>query len=619
MKKLISSFLACTLIVLSCISAFSATEEDSEFCLKIVHTNDIHARVTENESGGIIGVSKLKTLIDEHAQNSDMSLVLDSGDLFHGQSIATLVQGESIAKLIGACGYDAMTAGNHDWNYGKDRLKELVKITGENDVKDFKMLTGNVINNDGTKFFDDEFLIKTTEKDGETLKVGVFGVIDPTIYSKTSPSNVSGLVFTDMKQYSQEAVNYLEEQRCQLIIGLTHCYNPMQLASEVDGVDLWLAGHEHINVNQSVSTPSGEQSLVIENGYYLYQAGLLELDFDLNDNNEIENLEYKTSNADYSVCAELTPDSEVQSVLNQINDEQSVILNQVVGPSPVDLDGVWENLRIDETNLGRAVTDAYLLVTGADVAFENAGGIRASIKQGDVLYGDIIGVLPYGNYIVTKQITGQDLLEILETSIDIQKKSIAANDSGEYDAWPQNSGSYLQIGGMTVEYNISKPYGERVESAFVGGKKLENDSFYTVATNNFVAVSSVYPQLATKEESGEYSACDEALINFFKQSDEKILSSVTTPRMIQTTTPVETVPSTTETLPTESTTVATAATDPTSATSNASANSENKTATPDTPSNGISTGSEIAIFSIVAVIIISAACIYLFRRKRIIK
>ena len=93
MKKIISSFLACTLIVFSCISAFSVTEDKSEFCLKIVHTNDIHSRVTENESGGIIGVSKLKTLIDEHTQNSDMSLVLDSGDLFHGQSIATLVKG----------------------------------------------------------------------------------------------------------------------------------------------------------------------------------------------------------------------------------------------------------------------------------------------------------------------------------------------------------------------------------------------------------------------------------------------------------------------------------------------------------------------------------------------
>lgn len=618
-KRLISSFLACTLVIFSCVSAFSLTDEESEFCLKIVHTNDIHSRVTESESGGIIGVSKLKTLIDNHTQNSDMSLVLDSGDLFHGQSIATLVEGESIAKLIGACGYDAMTAGNHDWNYGKDRLKELVNITDANDEKNFKMLTGNVINNDGTKFFDDEFLIKTTEKNGDTLKVGVFGVIDPLIYSKTSPTNVSGLVFTDMKEYSEEAVDYLENQGCQLIIALTHCYDPTQLASEVNGVDLWLSGHEHINVNQTVSTPDGEQSLVIENGYYLYQAGLLELDFDLNDENEIENLEYKTSSADYSVCAELTPDSKVQSLLDQINEEQSVILNQVVGSSPADLDGVWEDLRIDETNLGRAVTDAYLLETGADVAFENAGGIRASIKQGDVHYGDIIGVLPYGNYIVTKVVTGQDLLEILETSIDIQIKSISANDSGEYDAWPQNSGSYLQAGGMTVKYNLSKPCGERVESAYVGDKKLENDSFYTVATNNFVAVSSVYPQLATKEENGEFGACDEALINFFKQDDEKILNSVNTPRMIQTTTPIETVPSTSSESPTESTTVGPAATDPTSATSNNSSGNTNKTATADTPSNGISTGSGFAIFSIFTVATISAVCFFLFRRKREIK
>lgn len=618
-EKIISSFLDCTLIVFNCISAFSVTEGESEFCLKIVHTNDIHSRVIENESGGIIGVSKLKTLIDEYTQNSDMSLVLDSGDLFHGQSIATLVKGESIAKLAGTCGYDAMTAGNHDWNYGKDRLKELVNITNENDVKDFKMLTGNVINNDGTKFFDDEFLIKTTEKNGETLKVGVFGVIDPSIYSKTSPTNVSGLVFTDMKKYSDEAVDYLENQGCQLIIGLTHCYNPTQLASEVNGVDLLLAGHEHININQTVATPNGEQTLVIENGYYLYQAGLLELDFDLNDKNEIENLEYKTSSADYSVCAELKPDSNVDSLLAQINDEQSVILNKVVGSSPAELDGVWEHLRIDETNLGRAVTNAYLLETGADVAFENAGGIRASIKKGDVLYGDIIGALPYGNYIVTKTVTGQDLLEILETSIDIQIKSIAANDSGEYDAWPKNSGSYLQIGGMTVEYNISKPYGERVESAFVGAKKLENDSYYTVATNNFAAVSSVYLQLATKEECGEFSACDEALINFFNQDDEKILTSVNTPRMIQTTTPIETVPPTSSVSHSESTAVATAATDPTSATSNTTANAVNKTSTPDTPSNGIATGSGFAIFSIITVVIIFAASFYIFRRKRLIK
>ena len=68
-----------------------------------------------------------------------MDLVLDSGDMFHGQSIATLVQGESIAQLVKACGYDAMTAGNHDWNYGKDRLKELTALA------DIEMLANGIL------------------------------------------------------------------------------------------------------------------------------------------------------------------------------------------------------------------------------------------------------------------------------------------------------------------------------------------------------------------------------------------------------------------------------------------------------------------------------------------
>ena len=90
---------------------------------------------------------------------------------------------------------------------------------------------------------------------------------------------------------------------------------------------------------------------------------------------------------------------------------------------------------------------------GKDVAFENAGGIRASISEGDVTYGDIISVSPYGNYIVTKQVTGKQLKEILETALDIQMQCIAADESGDYDAWPQSSVSYLQTGGMTVVYD----------------------------------------------------------------------------------------------------------------------------------------------------------------------
>ena len=84
-------------------------------------------------------------------------------------------------------------------------------------------------------------------------------------------------------------------------------------------------------------------------------------------------------------------------------------LNREIGTSPVDLDGVWEHLRIDQTNLGNVVTDAYLKATGADIAFENAGGIRASVNAGTITYGNVINISPYGNYIVTKKLTGAQI------------------------------------------------------------------------------------------------------------------------------------------------------------------------------------------------------------------
>lgn len=523
------------------VPTFATQGETTDFCIKIVHTNDIHARVEENAKSGIIGMSKLKTAIDNYTNDGDMDLVVDSGDLFHGQSIATLVQGESIAKLVKACGYDAMTAGNHDWNYGKDKLKELAGLSG------LEMLTGNVVDKEGQPFFDNSYYTETVTKDGQELKVGLFGVIDPSIYSDTAPSNVEGITFTDSVAYAGEAAAELEEQGCDIVIGLTHTYDPVSLASEVDGVDLWLAGHEHIDIDTEVTTPDGSKSYVVENGYYLYEAGLIDLDCSLDSNGDVVDIDINTEKEDYTTAGAREENAEVKAVLDEIKTDQSVILNQVVGSTPVDLDGDWSHLRIDETNLGRAVTDAYLLETGADISFENAGGIRASVSKGDVTYGDIIGVSPFGNYIVTKQITGKQLKEILETSIDIQTKSIVANDSGIYDAWPENSGSYLQTGGITVTYNLNLAYGSRVISVKVGNEPLDEGKKYTVATNNFVAVSQYYPQLAEAEEKGEYGACDEALVRYFSQNKDAISKSVTTPRMIQTTAGNPSVPTPTPT------------------------------------------------------------------------
>lgn len=527
-KKIVALFTSAVILMSVTANSISALEQNTEFTIKIVHTNDIHARVEENAGSSIIGMSKLKSVIDDFTDDADMDLVLDSGDLFHGQSIATLVQGESIARLVKACEYDAMTAGNHDWNYGKDRLKELA------DMADVEMLTGNVVDESGNQFFDNSYYIESVDKNGENLKVGVFGVIDPSIYNSTSPANVEGLTFTDSVEYSKTAATELKNQGCDIVIALTHTIDPVGLAESVNDVDLWLAGHEHIDINTTVTTPDGSKSYVIEDGYYLYQAGLIELDCEIDSDGDVVDISCNREICDYTKAAVYEDDPQVSAVLEEINSEESVILDEVVGVSPAELNGDWYSLRIDETNLGRAVTDAYLLETGADIAFENAGGIRASVAKGDVTYGDIIGVSPYGNYIVTKQITGKELLEVLETSIEIQKNNISAYEIGDDGGWPSNSGSYLQAGGITVEYNLALDYGNRVLSVKVGNEPLDKDKLYTVAMNNFLAVSSDYPQFAQADETGEYSACDEALIEYFKQDENITLSSVTTERMIKT-------------------------------------------------------------------------------------
>lgn len=510
-------------------AALADNTETQDFDIRIVHTNDIHARVEESADDGMIGMARLAGVIDGYTEGADLDLVLDSGDLFHGQPIATLVQGESIAELVRACGYDAVTAGNHDWSYGADRLKELCALA------DVTMLTGNAIADDTDEaFFDEEFYTESVQIGGQELKVGLFGVFDPSLKGDTAPRNIEALYFTDAAAYANEAADALRAQGCDIVIGLTHAHDPAGLAAQVGGVDLWLSGHEHIQLDQWVSDADGKDTRVVESGYYLYSLSLMELSGTLDDTGAIEDLRIDVTPMDYAAASAYAPSAAVEGALDGIHDAQQDKLAEKVGETPEALDGVWEDLRIGQQNLGNVVADAYLLETGAAVAFENAGGIRASVEAGDVTYGDIIGVSPYGNYIVTKQVTGAELVDILETSLDIGLQNRAANDSGDYDAWPGNSGSYLQFGGMTVTWDPEAEKGSRVVSIEIEGRTFREDEKYIVATNNFVAVSEDYPQLAQADEIGQYSACDEALVRFFQTEDADVIAwSVADQRLVE--------------------------------------------------------------------------------------
>ena len=508
-----------------------AAENADTYEIRIVSTNDIHARAASSES--TYGFEKVKTIADAARASSDLAMLLDAGDFYHGQAFATLTNGENIAKLASATGYDAVCVGNHDWNYGKQQLRKLAVLSAENNLSGgFALLGGNVKDREGNAFFDQQYLVKEMQtKQGDPVKIGVFGMIDPELYTKTSPANVEGLVFEDMTEYAMQTAASLRNQGCDLVIAMAHCNHPAALAESVSGVDLWIAGHEHINLEEQVTDKAGEKVYVLEAGCYGSQVDVTRLNFTYEASSsgeyEVSGLTVTPETYQEDKIETLKSDETVAALFQSLDGAQAEILKEKIGETPVKLDAEWEAVRIGETTMGRLVTNAYLKESGADLAIENAGGIRTSknIEAGDVTKGDAIDTFPYGNYLVSKEITGAQLKEMLEISIELGIQNNAANEAGEYDGWPGNSGSYLQVGGAQVLYDTEKPQGSRIWSLKIGGEPVEDAKFYTVATNNYAAGSEDYPMLADAEVKNEYVACDEILIRYLQQTEPEILKA----------------------------------------------------------------------------------------------
>jgi 2',3'-cyclic-nucleotide 2'-phosphodiesterase (5'-nucleotidase family) len=234
-------------------------------------------------------------------------------------------------------------------------------------------------------------------------------------------------------------------------------------------------------------------------------------------------------------------DPTVAALTAEIEAREDPIKKQVVGNTPVKLggstDNIWQDVRLNELNLGRALSDSYRFVTGAEIAAENAGGIRAQIPAGDINKGQVIDVLPFGNYLVTKSVSGANIKKMLETSIEIGINNRIANDKND-NSWPSNSGSYLQWSGITAQYDLTKPVGQRVYIAKVGAADLDPNRMYTIACNNYLATSSDYPGLQDAAIINEYSACDEAFISYLQNAgNDRFMAAINTPNVTPGTVP----------------------------------------------------------------------------------
>lgn len=486
-RKLLSLLIALSMVFALVFGSIASVYADENVVtITIVHTNDTHSRV---DSG--IGFAKVAAKIKELKAENPNVLVIDAGDTLHGQPFATISKGESIIKVMNAVGYDVMTPGNHDFNYGQGRLLELAKYA------EFPIISANVIKQDGTTLLE-PYVIK--EVGG--LKIGIFGLSTPETAYKTNPKNVEGLTFENPVEVAKKMVEELKAKDVDAIIALVHLGIDKEsvdtsylLRDNVEGIDLIIDGHSHSKL-ETIDN-EGKDVKIVSTGEYNNNLGIVNLTFENGELKAVEPSVFTTEEA-----AELEADPEVSAIIEEVKEKNKEITSVVVGKTDVVLDGVREHVRAGETNLSNLITDAMLAASGADMAITNGGGIRASIDVGDITMEEIITVLPFGNYVVVKEYTGAQILAALEHGTK---------------NYPEPAGGFAQVAGVTFTLDLNEEAGKRVKDVKIGNEPLDLDKTYKVATNDFMAAGGDdYTMLKEGKLVTELAALDEILIEYIK-------------------------------------------------------------------------------------------------------
>lgn len=495
--------------------AFGEEKKSADVVLTVVHTNDTHSRIEEGKAE--IGFAEMAAQVDKMRKDNKNLILLDAGDTFHGLPVATVVKGDSIAKAMNVMGYDAMTAGNHDFNYGYDRLKEIEKTLK------FPILSANVKTKDKKDAFK-PYMIKEVKG----IKVGIFGLSTPETATKTNPKNVEGVTFENPIETSKKMVQELKKENVDMIIALGHIgldenseFTSKKIIEAVDGIDLFIDGHSHTLLKDGMVV---KNTLIAQTGNYGQNLGVVEIGFkdkkivdkkaSLITKNDVKPAVVPPADNDKKpekdqIKAEpagkmyLEPNKAVLESIKKSKDEMKSVTGQVIGKTTVELEGKRENVRSRETNLGNLLADAMKEETKADLAITNGGGIRDSIDVGDITKEEVLKVLPFGSYIITKEVKGEDLVKVLEHATD---------------AYPNVEGKFPQVSGITFKIDMSKEKGSRVTDIMVNGQKLDLNKTYVVATSDFIANGGDgYPVFKTAKLLNEFEGQDEVLMNYLKK------------------------------------------------------------------------------------------------------
>ena len=478
MKKLLSVFLALTLVFALCGGALAA-EETTGNDIVVLYTNDVHCGVEDN-----IGYAGLVAYEKEMLETTPYVTLVDIGDAIQGGPLGSLTTGEALVNIMNEVGYDVATMGNHEFDYGMARFQELAAMLecGYVSCNFVDLSTGDTV-------FPAYKMISYGDTD-----VAYIGISTPETYTKSTPTYfqdengnyIYSFSENNLPEMVQDAIDEATAAGAEYIVAVGHLgvdeqsapYRSTDIIAETTGLDVFLDGHSHsVIASQEVEDADGNTVILSSTGTELANIGKL------------------TIAADGTITTELvsdyeTKDADMQAFIDNVNAEFEEITSEVVAESSVNLTGYAEDgtrlVRNQETNIGDLVADAYRVVGDADIGWANGGGIRADIPAGEITYGDIIEVHPYSNQLCVVETTGQQILNALEMASA---------------SCPNESGGFLQVSGLSYTIDTTIPSsvvtddrgmfvevdGERrVKDVMVGDEPIDPDATYTLASHDYM-------------------------------------------------------------------------------------------------------------------------------------
>lgn len=431
----------------------------------IIEITDFHGALQDSSNNKVAAV--LADRIKKIKQaNPERFIFLGGGDLYQGSPVSNVLYGKPVKEFLNNVGMDVTALGNHEFDWGMDKI---INMHNESPKASYDIVCTNLYDKTtGKRVFEP---YKILEKDG--VKVAIVGAITTETPTIVLPKHVENYEFKDEATEINSVVKEIRDNnKADVVLVLIHAGDDrtgkagpiFDITKQLIGVDAVFGGHSHTVVNAVaengipvyIANSSGKGyihvQMTIINGKPNFIGNYVALD---NANG------YKTSNPIY--------DMEVQDIVDRAYDNLKPIFDEKIGFTDTNLTRTQNQSPYGESYLGNWVTDVMRKKVNADVALQNNGGIRIDIPKGDITVGTIFYLMPFDNTIVKIQMTKEQLKAALEQAFI-------------------DGGKGIQISGLKVKYNLSRPSGDRiVDISREDGRVISNTEKLVVATNDFMA------------------------------------------------------------------------------------------------------------------------------------